>query len=316
MGLEQLTAIPPKLECGVFNRLQVLTHSLGGTLICWSLQSSFRAKGPYNFFVDFGRSGTDKWLPLNKVPIVDDCYFSDPQQRYWDQLVDYYYRIRLILPGELDEEGHCKVFISQPQQANGLWNRRDWLIARDIVRKEYLLQRKRTNMTSIGYLLKRKRYGHPCQACQEYDTKEVQFDRCPICYGTGFIGGYFPGIDFRVTSGEWDREFKRDPEIGNRNDLMKEGRAVAYPYLDTNDVWVRADSGERYFINRIKSIAEIGNIPIIVSVELRLAPVSSIIYTVPLHGSVPSSSSSQSSSSSSTPVPCSWRRGLHSDGNW
>ena len=313
MSLEELVTIPSKLECGVFGRIQIITHPLGGNLIAWSLQPTFRAEGHYHFFVDFGRAGSDEWETLNKEPIVDDCFFSDPRQHHWDHLVDYYYRVRLLLHSEMNADHACRVFISQPQQANGLWNRRDWLIARDIVRKEYLLQRKRTNMTSIGYLLKRKRFGQRCKRCSEPDTDEVQNAKCAICFGTGFVGGYFPGIDFRVTTGEWDREFKRDPEISNRNDIMKEGRAVAYPYVDTNDVWYRKDNGERYYVNRIKTIAELGNIPIIVSLELRLAPVTDIIYTIPVHGSFLEDGEPHEQLK---PEKCDWRKGLHDDRDW
>lgn len=298
---------PVRQECGVFDRIQIVTQPTGGTVIAWGLRPGFKATGPFHFYVDFGRSGThDEWEALNQTPLVDQCVFVDAQQHYWDHLVDYYYRIRLVLP-------NGDVHVSMPQQANGLWCKRDWLIARDIIRKEYLLQRKRTNITAVGFILKRRRWGQVCERCKEFDTGEVVNSNCTLCYGTGFVGGYFKAVDFRITTdAPWAREFKRDPTVGNRNDVAQRGRAVSFPYLDTNDIYVRRDSGQRFYVNQLNNIAELGGIPLVVSVELRLAPVTDIIYTIPLFGGS-SSSSPVSSSSGAEPE---WRSGLKIDADW
>lgn len=300
MGVESAIynpADPGSLPCGVFKRIQVVNQPLGGTLIAWELSEGFGAYGPFNFYVDFGRSGTNEWETLNEQPVVNDCVYMDVCQRYFDQLADFYYRVRLTLPNEIDPQtGTCKVYQSQPQQANGVWSKRDWLLAREIARKEYLLQRKRTNMTAVGHILKRMRYGTPCNDCKDHDTGEVINAECPVCYGTGFIGGYFPAHKFTVTmDGNWTRDFKRDPQISLRNDVIRKGRAVSYPYPDTRDVFVRKDTGERFFLHETTSIAEVGGIPVVVSVGLRLAPTTDIIYTVPLIGFKSSSSVSSSS---------------------
>lgn len=280
-----------KMECAVFKRIQIVTYPLGGTLIAWELQPDFRKPGPFHFFVDVGRAGTTEWVTLNSNPVVDGCLFIDFKQRHYDHLADFYYRIRLLLPND-----SCAVHLSQPQQANGFLSKRDWLLARDIVRREYLYQKKRTNVTNKGYLLKRRRWGQTCKSCVDQDTGEIS-GQCADCFGTGFTGGYFPAIDFTVTSpADWSREFKLDETAGMTNPVVRMGRAVAYPWLDTNDVFIRRTSGERYFVNKITTLAEVGGVPIVVSPEIRLAPVTDVIYTIPVSGG--SSSSSLSSSSS------------------
>jgi hypothetical protein len=83
---------------------------------------------------------------------------------------------------------------------------------------------------------------------------------------------------------------------------------------------VRRDNGERYYIHNVKTLAEIGGVPLIQSLELRLAPVTDIIYRVPLTGGEVPSSSSSSSSDSSSPSgdgdDCDWRTGLNVDASW
>lgn len=289
-------------DCAAFKRVQVLMEPLGGHKIAWELNDGFNYPGPYHFYVDFGRSAShDEWEVLNSSPIVDECLFSDYKQRHWDSLADFYYRVRLVLPTIVDElTGLPKVFYSHPQQANGIWSKNDWLIARDICRKEYLVQKKRTNLTSQGYLLKRRRWGQLCDKCREFDTGQVQNSRCSSCYGTGYVGGYFKAVDFTVTcDGGWSRGFQLSIDTNVTNIVQKIGRAVAYPYLDTRDVYVRRDNGERYIIGKIKSLAELGGIPLVVSTELLLAPVTDIVYNIPLSGG----SSSISSLSSALEVP-------------
>ena len=128
------------IDCDVFERLQIQTNPLGGNVIAWGLTQGFSQKGPYHFYVDFGRSGTNEWEVLNQTPVIDDCFFTDPCQRHWDNLVDYYYRVRLVLPNVKDEAGNCAVYVSAPQQANGIWDKSDWLKARYILKQENKLQ--------------------------------------------------------------------------------------------------------------------------------------------------------------------------------
>lgn len=299
-----------RLECGIFKRIQTVVQPLGGNLIAWELFPNFTAPGPYHFYVDFGRSGTDEWEVLNQQPIVDSCIFYDTQQRHWDHLIDFYYRVRLVLPATADPNGVCQVHVSMPQQANGFLAKRDWLVMREICRKEYLLQRKRTNVTNVGWLLKRRRWGPVCEICKEWDTNEVQSTSCKQCFGTGITGGYFRGVDFRITmEAPWGREFKRDEALSMTNNIQRFGRVVAYPYLDTNDVFMRRDTGERFYVNHMDTIAEVSGVPLVIRAEVRLAPVTDIIYNIPVGGT-------SSSSSSSSTNPCGSEAGLKVDNDW
>ena len=316
-------------DCKCIKRIQVVTQPRGGNLIAWEVWPGFKGQGPFWFFIDVARSGAHgEWQSLNTLPVVDDCIYMDHRQRHYDHLADFSYRVRLMLPNEIDPEtGHCKVCLSQPQQANGLWSKRDWLLAREIARKENLLQAKRTNMTAVGFILKRRRWGQPCVVCQEFDTKEVQAT-CNICYSTGFVGGYFKAIDYVFTvDAPWDRNFKRDETLAVTNNITRKGRGLAYPFLDTNDLFVRKDTGERFYINTISQVAEVGGVPIIINAELKLAPVTDDAYDVPLGGGTSSTvpqenkpvcgAKPSSSSSSAIPEPdCDYRVGKDKDGDW
>jgi hypothetical protein len=293
------------------NRIRIQHAPLGGTGISWKLNQNFFAqvnpKPPFHFFIDFGRSGTDTWKPLNDSPVVDDCFFVDLERRNFSKLIDHYYRIRLVLPNSPD----CPVFISPPCQANGDFERvRDFLLAREIVRKEHLLQRKRTG--TKGIFIKRKRFGLKCQNpdCLDYDTSEITNSDCPICFGTAKQGGYFAGIEMYVTLQQgWDRRFKQTDQLNIVNNINRFGRIIPFPYPETGDLWIRDDTGERFFVQTIRQVAEVAGIPVVSVVELRLAPTTDIVYKVPIEGTELSSASSVSSGSGD-PESCDEKKGL------
>jgi hypothetical protein len=319
----QLTTTP-SVDCEAFKRLQIQTNPLGGNVITWQLETAFTQAHdePYHFYVDYGKAGTDEWEVINTVPVVDHCLFIDPCQRHFSDLVDYFYRVRLVLPGEADGEGLCPYYISRPHQANGVWSHGDWLMAREIVRKEMLMTDKRTNKTNRGYLLKQKKYGTKFYPSREWDTRDIQHTDSTEDFGTGFPGGYFPAIDYTVTMDTpWSRSFKRHPQLGTvqseRKAVVKSARALAYPYPESYDVYVRRDNGERYIIHNIDTLVELGGIPLVLSLELRLAPTTEIIHQVPTERDESSSSPSSDSSPSTTQAEaCGPRRGLSQDGTW
>lgn len=64
--------------------------------------------------------------------------------------------------------------------------------AQEIQRREWLLLNRFTGVQS--YILRRKTYGKRCSNCWNYDLQKVVKDKCPVCMGTSFEGGYFQAI--------------------------------------------------------------------------------------------------------------------------
>ena len=273
------------MDC-IFKQVVIWHMTKGGTQLYWELSPSFYEKGPYHFYVDLGQPATDVWLALHSTPIVDDCYFQDSCQRTWDQLIDHYYRIRLVL-----SDG--RVFKSQPTQANGGLGRKDWLRARDIVRREHLQQRKIDG--TQGVLLKRKKFGERCPVCLDHDTLEVTDSNCATCLGTGIVGGYYPAVEFWFTTKAGARrKVKVAAPPRGKHAVTNRGsgaRCVLYPQIDTKDVWINASTDERYIIDSYDVLADIRGLPLIASADLRLAPATDIVYSILLEGASQSSSS-------------------------
>jgi hypothetical protein len=250
-----------------------------------------------HFYVDFGRAGTDEWVALNEDPVIDDCCFVDPCQRTWEMLSDHYYRIRMLQPSVPG----CPVITSMPTLGSGRLDKKDWLRAREIVRKEYLQMR----IDGIqGFLLKRKKFGVACPNCLEYDTREVVDSDCPICYGVGIVGGYYPGIMFPMREvSTVDRRLNvGQPPQGMNSDITEQFRCVLYPVIDTRDVWVRADDDARYIVDKYNVSASYRGLSLVAVATLKLAPATDIVYSVPIEGG----------SSSAQVAACDVRKGLNS----
>lgn len=271
-----------------FSRLDIWHMARGGTEICWLLSQNFHF--PVNeephFYVDYGNAGTDTWIALNEEPVIGACCFTDPCQRNWEFLHDGFYRVRMIFPSQPDV-----VYTSFPEEASGTLSKKDWLIAREIIRKE-LLQQTKIDGTQ-GFLLKRKKFGVACSNpdCLEWDTREITDSNCPICYGTGLVGGYYPGIPHYLTFTPGVKSPRRidagKPPRGVSSDILDDARSILYPNIDTRDVWVNAGSDERYVVDGYDCIADIKTFELVGTLHLKLAPATDVVYSVPIEGTPP-----------------------------
>ena len=259
-------------DCGIFDRIYINSTLPVGQNISWKMAKNFQGVFPLHFYVDVAPIGSEDWTTLNKVPVIDDCSYFDPNKYNYSVSVDQTYRIRVV-------DGDDNVFYSNPQHPLGNWSKRDYLLAKEMMRKEYLELTKFTGVK--GTLLKRRQWGPRCPRCLDPDTDAVTDNKCFICYGTAFIGGYFMGIEYWVKLSNLKRN-KDVTDVAITDPFNRLGRSVAYPYLDTKDVWVSEDTNERWFISNIANEAEIRSIPIVYSSEYKKAPTSSVIYDVPL----------------------------------
>ncbi len=80
---------------------------------------------------------------------------------------------------------------------------------------------------SPGYLLKRRWIGTRCTKCDNGLIHNAEQEQCPVCYATGFIGGYFQPVECGLEinmAGSTDRV---DIYRGPINDGKVPGRITA-----------------------------------------------------------------------------------------
>ena len=272
--IESIPGIAPGMDATPFFEIVVKNSPLGGTMITWGMKRTFADPLPYTFEVYWAETSTGPYIKVDAPTLINTYWAVDPEHRTFALDVESYYAIKLTTPnGE---------YWSYASSANSLWNKKDWLIGREICRKEFLMCRKFVGW--YGFLLKRIVWGPTCTRCSDFDTNEPSDGHCDVCYGTGKDGGYwnpFPTFVYNLEGSP--TQFKQvDDKVGlAENIVLPKMRMLGYPHLATNDVFVHYGSGRRFFIRPVHVVAEIKGMPIIYVCELRLAPYTDIIYEFP-----------------------------------
>lgn len=264
-----------------FRRVSVDHMVRGVTRVWWQLEPLFNDPGPYSFQLQFGRTGirdAADWINVG-APVTNGYFAEDPAYREAGYDLLTHYRVILTTP--------TSVYVSQPANAFGELPEKDWLLAREVIRKEKL----RHKIVSVpGYLIKQMRYGTPCQRCRDPLTQELTDADCPICGGTGFEVGFHPPVPMQC----WDLS----PQIiteqvdGNLKGMTRDNpyvtaRVIGFPALNKSDIWVNGSSDERWLVVSIQVAAAIRNVPIVYSVKLGLLPFNHPAYALEIGGEPP-----------------------------
>lgn len=254
----------------VFERVIVLPELRGGSTITWWLDTrKFKTPGPYQFYVEWAEH-PDADFEEVAGPTAGNTLVDETQRRY-SKLPHSVYRVRINTPsGD---------YYSEANLCLGNWNRHDYLIARDIIRREYKLLTRYTG--TLGYYLARKQWGETC-ACADWNTDMPSNAHCRLCYGTGLVGGYHPASELLVQEDRTGVRAERQDGIGMRTDQVQLVRAVACPFLTAKDIWVHPGTGERWSIERKKEVVALRGQPLVYDVELRLIELGNIAYDIQL----------------------------------
>lgn len=259
-----------------FRRVSVDHMIYGTTRVWWQLEPEFNDPGPYVFQLQVGRTGlqeADDWRDLG-APIINGYHTFDNKRHNVGTVWTAHYRVTLTTP-----RGS---YVSAASPSTGELSEQDWLLSREIIRKEQLRNRK---LAVGGFLIKAFRYGAPCPRCRDKLTQESADTDCPVCYGTALENGYHPALPLQC----WDLSLQTieedsDPNLRGttRENAIVTARVIGFPAINYRDIWVNGTSDERWTIRAVKSAAAVRGLPIIYEVQLELIPLSSVVYYIPL----------------------------------
>jgi len=245
-----------------------------GVAISWQLNKTFELR-ELRHTVLFGRYPNDAFIIVGTVD--NDTYFEDPIDRILN--ADVFNRWYALKTTDINTQEH---WYTSPVHAGSTWRKREWLIARDIVRQESVRLIKRRAGTR-GWLLRRRFSGTRCEDCVEPETGRITDPECETCFGTGFVGGYYDPMEFWVDLNPEKLMRRLTPDQGIISGIVKTGRALAYPPAMPNDYWVSAKSGIRFKIgDQVVKVAEIEEEPLIVQIDMTPEQTNHIIYSVPI----------------------------------
>ena len=271
----------PQSRVFPFRRVSVDHMVRGPSRVWWQLEPTFNEPGPYVFQLQLGKTGlrdaTD-WVNIGAPVVNGYLAYDDAWHESGYELLSHY-RVTLTTP--------TNTYVSQASSCFGELNERDWLIAREVVRKEKV----RHQLVSVpGYLIKPMRFGKPCPRCRDPLTQEVTDSDCPVCSGTGFEVGYHPPLEMQC----WDlspQTISEDVDVNlkgtTRENPYVSARVIGFPALNKYDIWVNGTSDERWLVQSIQITAALRNVPLIYQVQLGLLPFNNNAYSIEVGGEAP-----------------------------
>ena len=259
-----------------FATINIDRMSEGPTKIFWTLLPNLKEPGPYRFRVQVGSVGNseaDDWKDIG--PEVLETFFAiDNTKRDYAKAITTHYRIIL-------NTGVMR-YISAPVTALQYLNTYQHRIACEKMRrsKKGLLLNPETRS---GYILLRRRTGPDCPRCFDPKTMEAKDSNCPVCYGTGKLGGYFKPMPDQHTLITPRILLERvEPNMPTRGDDVRDATFLGYPQLRTYDIFIDDKSDERFIMHTVKFLEGMRATPIVQSVEVAVLDFGNIIYKFPL----------------------------------
>ena len=125
-----------------FERVTAYITPNNEKIVEWRLNKCFEFEGTDDpvFYIEWARGGGE-WSRINpEDPIANMCLYLDEDKYRCGMKNDVFYRV-------IADDG-VREYASKPAHTLGELPHRDWLLARDIIRKEYL----RMVKTSAGSL--------------------------------------------------------------------------------------------------------------------------------------------------------------------
>lgn len=267
------TQCPSQCE-NVFDRVHVSHLTRGGTRVLWDLLPSFADPLPHVFQLQVGPTSNpdaDDWEDVG-LAMENSFYAIDGEQRVFGKTHYFFYRVQLSTS--------VGIYYSEPTAGLGVLGRRDWRIAREIVRKEKLLHRLGSQE---GYLLKRRWSGVRCSKCLDPQLGESLDPHCEICFGTRFVCGYYfpmPCVWASLPPRTHRKHLDGGQGRGTISDVVVKGRLLMLPLLQEYDVWVSGDLDDRYYVHTLEHAAEMRGVPLIAAAELRPASATDVIFDI------------------------------------
>jgi hypothetical protein len=153
---------------------------------------------------------------------------------------------------------------------------------REIIRRER--SRHKSGEAQKGVLLKRKYSGVRCTTCSDpdYPDRLINSD-CPVCFRTGYVGGYFLTPNFFADLNQYGSAGQR----GEYHDIEGADSTTSLQYLNipdvqVGDVWVDTQSDQRWLVDQIKTVARVGSYILIAAAGVTKLNTDDIVYKVPV----------------------------------
>lgn len=244
-----------------------------GHFVYWSIDPTFNEPDPHNFTVEV--SGTPDFSVIEYTIEAGNSFsVTDPNIHFKQSLaLDLFYRIKLTTPSNVYYSQTITFSVSN-------YNRREYVMAREIARKELLRIRKFTGRSM--WLLKRKVFGKELTDNSVDPITGVPLTNQLPNLASRMPDGYYNPLGFYCSIEELANTRKNSPDgLGFADVTQQKFRTVGFPVVQTYDIVVDANNDERYNVEEVESFLFPSTDLVIVQIlTTKLIPNSDPIYKV------------------------------------
>lgn len=242
----------------------------GGFLYSWEISGGFNDPAPWVFTVQRGSDSNGPWENISPELVNVIAWRDKGGKNLIGKSNTLYFRVRL--------RTSKATYFSSVIQPYGDLPRREFLLAREIIRRECLRARVLAGVECDVYI--RSTFGPKCTHCIDPVTGNIRNSNCKWCFGTGRYPAYF-GPHRMLLSFSTDAAHHKD----NSNDGTHETRtfealAIGNPVLKHGDVIIDVNQDKRYVIGSTSVISEVRRIPCLQRIGFDEAPLSDCVYRI------------------------------------
>lgn len=260
----------PLPRSGVFVQWDLTERPDAGPAYVFSVARSESPRGP---FVEVASGVTNPYFYDAHVPGTSGAVAAW-EQRSLAQTI--YYRVQafdvttpLPRPVALAED-ICEVGDRLPKPS--------WLVRRKM--QTDMAKQMKVRNGVLWAVLKLKHWGTRCTRCFERTTKSVLDNDCPVCYSTGFVGGYYEPVLVRGRKGVTAVETTL--RTTNMTDVnVPAFWMLDFPQIVQDDVLVELSTGRRFEVGGVTR-TEIRGVPVHQRANISELMRDNTVYNVPV----------------------------------
>jgi hypothetical protein len=239
-----------------------------GFTFSWELRQDFRAPLPWVFTVEQAETDLGPWTAISPE-LTNLMLWAEQARRVVGKEFELCFRLKLVADGE--------TYYSHVVRPYGRLERREFLIARDIIRQELLQQKKMSGKLAALWL--QAQYGPRCSNCLDPITNEVVDSSCKICLGTGRAIPYHgPYVAWVTLSPSTRQKARSEDGIGMRQNYDRSCRLVGFPYMKPGDIVAVVNTDKRYRVAGVAHLTEIRGVPVAQQLEIKELPTTDPVY--------------------------------------
>ena len=253
-----------------FYAFRISPNYLGGFLYSWEISGGFNDPAPWVFRVQKGSTDNGPWEDISPDLANVVAWMDEGGKNLYGKSNTLYFRVVMKTP-----RGR---YFSHAMQPYGDLPRREYLLAREIIRRESLRARVLSGRECDLYI--RSTFGPKCTFCIDPVTGDVRDSHCRKCLGTGRYPAYFGPHRIMLSFSVDAAHTMSNSNDGTHETKTFEAIAIGNPVMKKGDVIVDTSSDKRYVVGVASVISEVRRVPCLQKVGFDEAPLSDSVYRI------------------------------------